>query len=242
MAMDPIYVTVREGDSFDELYLNIEKPWGTPHDYSNSVLVADIRRFFNDTTPPDQPSPVDSFGLVELDPAAGRVKLQLTSAQTEALGRNVPLGYQERLISQSGISNSIDPTDEPQGVYLWDLREYFTLEQATILNIRGGTTFVGPGGSGAQRVRVTTTTPHRLSSQDQIILAGTGQAVYDGVDFYGNSLEILDRYQFEFVPNASGFPAFTASANTGTISVYKEDTICVGTLEVIPRISRDVVS
>ena len=240
MAMDPIYVTVREGDSFDELYLNIEKPWGTPHDYSDSVLVADIRRFFNDNADPQ--SAVDSFGLVELDPTQGRVKLQLTSAQTEALGRNVPLGYSERLISQSGIANSIDPTDEPQGVFLWDLREYFTLEQATILNIEGGASFTGPGGSGSQRVLITTTEPHRLSSQDQVVISGTGQAVFDGVDFFGNSLAILNRYQFEFVPNDSGFPAFVAPANTGTISVYKEDTICVGTLEVIPRISRDSVS
>ena len=240
MAMDPIYVTVREGDSFDELYLNIEKPWGTPHDYSASVLVADIRRFFNDNA--DPVSAVDSFGLVELDPTQGRVKLQLTSSQTEALGRNVPLGYTERDISQSGIANSIDPTDEPQGVFLWDLREYFTIEQANILAIQGGTTFTGPGGAGSQRVRVTTTRPHGLSSRDQVVLAGTGQAVYDGVNFYGNELAILNRVQFEFVPNTSGFPAFVASADTGTISVYKEDTICVGTLEVIPRISRDVVS
>mgnify|MGYP007032715836 CR=1 FL=1 len=50
MALDNIAVTVREGDSFDELYLNIEKPWGTPYNYSNSVLVADISRFFNDNT------------------------------------------------------------------------------------------------------------------------------------------------------------------------------------------------
>ena len=115
MAMDPIYVTVREGDSFDELYLNIEKPWGTPHDYSDSVLVADIRRFFNDNADPQ--SAVDAFGLVELDPTQGRVKLQLTSAQTEALGRNVPLGYSERLISQSGIALSLIHISEPTRPY-----------------------------------------------------------------------------------------------------------------------------
>ena len=73
MALDNIAVTVREGDSFDELYLNIEKPWGTPHNISSSVLVADIRRFFNDSTSPT--SAVDSFGIVELDSTAGLVAL-----------------------------------------------------------------------------------------------------------------------------------------------------------------------
>ena len=94
MALDNIAVTVREGDSFDELYLNIEQPWGTPHDISSSVLVADIRRFFNDSTTPS--SAVDSFGIVELNPAKGEIALKLTSRQTEALGRNIPLGYTER--------------------------------------------------------------------------------------------------------------------------------------------------
>ena len=89
MALDSIDITVREGDSFDELYLNIEKPWGTPYDYSNSVLVADIRRFFNDSTTPA--SAVDSFGIVELDPTKGQLQLKLASRQTAALGRNCPL-------------------------------------------------------------------------------------------------------------------------------------------------------
>ena len=115
MALDSINVTVREGDSFDELYLNIERPWGTPYNYSNSVLVADIRRFFNENTNPV--SAVDSFGIVELDPANGQIQLKLTSRQTEALGRNVPLGYTDRGINVSGIATGIDVTDEQQGAY-----------------------------------------------------------------------------------------------------------------------------
>ena len=94
MALDNIAVTVREGDSFDELQLNIEKPWGYPYDYSNSVLVADIRRFFNDSTSPA--SAVDTWGIVETNPTKGQLQLRLSSRQTEALGRNVPLGYDER--------------------------------------------------------------------------------------------------------------------------------------------------
>ena len=112
MALDNIAVTVREGDSFDELYLNIEKPW-VPYNYSNSVLVADIRRFFNDNTSPA--SAVDSFGIVELDPAKGQVALKLTSRQTEALGRNVPVGYTERGLEQTGLGLSVDVSDELQG-------------------------------------------------------------------------------------------------------------------------------
>ncbi len=133
MALDNIAVTVREGDSFDELYLNIEKPWGTPHDFSSSVLVADIRRFFNDSTTPS--ASVDSFGVVELDAAKGKIALKLTSRQTEALGRNVPLGYTERGETQSGLAIAADPTDELQGKFLWDLREYFSSPQATISSI-----------------------------------------------------------------------------------------------------------
>ena len=33
--------------------------------------------------------------------------------------------------------------------------------------------------------------------------------------------------------------AFTAGATQGTVSLYQEDTLAIGTLEVIPRISRD---
>ena len=240
MALDSIDITVREGDSFDELYLNIEKPWGTPYDYSNSVLVADIRRFFNDSTTPA--SAVDSFGIVELDPTKGQVQLKLASRQTEALGRNVPLGYTERGYNQSGLATGTDFTDELQGKFLWDLREYFTVTQATIQSISSGSSFTGSGGAVANKVRITTAAAHRLTSEDQILITGTGQSVYDGVNFYPNKLSIISSTIFEIEPTTAGAPAFTASSTQGTISLYKEDTMAIGTLEVIPRISRDSVS
>jgi hypothetical protein len=240
MALDNIAVTVREGDSFDELYLNIEKPWGTPYDYSNSVLIADIRRFFNNSTTPA--SVVDSFGIVELNKTAGELQLRLTSQQTEALGRNVPLGYTERGIEQSGISSGVDITDEQQGVFLWDLREYYTVSQATISGITSGASFTGPGGVVSNRVRITTTTPHKLTPKDQILITGTGQSVYDNVNFYNNQLAIISNTIFELVPTTNGTPTFSVGSNSGTISVYKEDTLAIGTLEVIPRISRDSVN
>ena len=240
MALDSIDIVVRQGDSFDELYLNIEKPWGTPHDYSDSVLVADIRRFFNDSTTPA--SAVDSFGIVELDPALGKVQLKLTSRQTDSLGRNVPLGYEERGVAQSGLSGGVDPTDESQGKFLWDLREYFTQTQAVIQSISAGATFTGSGGAVQNKVRITTTTAHKLTSEDQIIITGTGQSVYDGVNFYPNKLTIISSTIFEIEPTTAGAPAFSVGSTQGTISLYKEDTVAIGTLEVIPRISRDSVS
>ena len=240
MALDNIAVTVREGDSFDELYLNIEKPWGTPYDYSNSVLVADIRRFFNDSTTPS--SAVDSFGIVEIDPTKGVVALKLTSRQTEGLGRNVPLGYTERGADPSGLAIATDATDEPQGKFLWDLREYYSVQQATITGIAAGSSFTTTGGVTANKVRITTSAAHKLTSEDQIILSGTGQSVYDGVDFNANKLTIISSTVFEIEPTTAGAPAFSASSTQGTVSVYKEDTVAIGTLEVLPRISRDSAS
>jgi len=240
MALDNIAITVREGDSFDELHLNIEKPWGTPHDLSNSVLVADIRRFFNDNESPQ--SAVDSFGIVELDPSNGVIALKLTSRQTERMGRNVPLGYQDRGFFQSGVSSGIDQTDELQGKFLWDLREYFSETQAVISSISSGTSFTSVGGVTANKIRITTSAPHNLTVEDQIILSGTGQSVYDGVDFNANKLSILSSNVFEIDPTVAGSPAFVVGSSQGTVSVYKEDTLAIGTLEVIPRISRDSVS
>ena len=240
MALDNIAVVVREGDTFEELQINIEKPWGSPYDYSNSVLVADIRRFFNDST--DPASAVDTFGLVEVNPTQGQLQLRLSSRQTEALGRNIPLGYQERGVSQSGLSNAVDPTDELQGVYLWDLREYFTTTQATITGISAGASFTAPGGVVSSKVRVTTLADHQLTTEDQILLTGTGQAAYDGVNFYANKLNIISPTVFEIEPTTAGTPAFSATSNQGTVSLYKEDTLAIGTLEVIPRISRDSTS
>ena len=240
MALDNIAVTVREGDSFDELYLNIEKPWGTPYDYSGSVLVADIRRFFNDSTAPA--SAVDSFGIVELNPTQGEVAIKLTSRQTEAMGRNNPLGYTERGETQSGLALAADPTDELQGKFLWDLREYYSVPQASISSIASGTAFTTTGGVTANKVRITTAAAHRLTPEDQIIISGTGQSVYDGVDFNANKLSIISATVFEIDPTTAGAPAFSVGSTQGTVSVYKEDTLAIGTLEVLPRISRDSVS
>ena len=240
MAFDNIAVTVREGDTFDELQLNIEKPWGTPYDYSNSVLVADIRRFFNDSTTP--PSAVDSFGIVEINPSKGELALRLSSRQTEALGRNVTLGYTERGITQSGLATAADPTDELQGAFLWDLREYFSTVQATITGITAGNSFTAPGGVNSSKVRITTQSDHLLTPEDQVLISGTGQSVYDGVNFQANKLVIISPTVFEIEPTSAGTPAFSAGATIGTVSLYQEDTLAIGTLEVIPRISRDSTS
>jgi hypothetical protein len=125
---------------------------------------------------------------------------------------------------------------------LWDLREYFTVTQAAILSISSGTSFTGSGGAVSTKVRITTAAAHRLTSEDQILITGTGQSVYDGVNFYPNKLSIISSTIFEIEPTTAGAPAFTASSTQGTISLYKEDTMAIGTLEVIPRISRDSVS
>ena len=237
MTLENIAVTVREGDTFEELQLNIEKPWGTPYDYSNSVLVADIRRFFNDSTTP--PSAVDTWGIVETNPTKGQLQLRLSSRQTEALGRNTPLGYTERGINISGLAAGTDGTDELQGVFLWDLREYFTVVLGTITGISAGASFNAPGGVVSSKVRVTTLKDHNLTSEDQILITGTGQASYDGVNFSDNKLNIISPTVFEIEPTTAGTPAFSVTSNVGTLSLYKEDTLAIGTLEVIPRISRD---
>ena len=49
--MESINVTVREGDSFDELFLAFQKPVGTPHDFSGSEVVAQIKDTFSATQP-----------------------------------------------------------------------------------------------------------------------------------------------------------------------------------------------
>lgn len=240
MALDSIDVVVREGDSFDELFLNIEKPWGTPHDFSNSILVADIRRFFNDNTNPS--SVVGSWGIVELDPSQGTLQLKLTSRQTESLGRITPLGYEDRNMVPSGASSAVDAADEPQGPFLWDLREYYTVPQGkTIISIAGGSSFTDNSGSAAKKVLITTEEPHGLTSEDQILISGSGVSAYDGVNLYSNKLSILSATRFEIDP-VNGAPAFSTTANKGTINVYKEDTLAIGTLQVVPRITRDSIS
>ena len=152
------------------------------------------------------------------------------------------MGYAERGFEQGGIAVGIDPTDESQGKFLWDLREYFSITQAAISSISSGTSFTTTGGVTANKVRITTAVPHKLTVEDQIIISGSGQSVYDGVDFNANKLSIISNTVFEIDPTNAGAPAFSVGSSQGTVSVYKEDTLAIGTLEVLPRISRDSVS
>ena len=177
-----------------------------------------------------------------MTPLKGQVALKLTSCQTEALGRNVPVGYTERGLEQTGLGLSVDVSDELQGKFLWDLREYYSETQATISSISQGTSFTTTGGVTANKVRITTAAAHKLTVEDQIIISGTGQSVYDGVDFNANKLSIISSTVFEIEPTTAGAPAFSVGSSQGTIAVYKEDTLAIGTLDVIPRVSRDSVS
>ena len=77
------------------------------------------------------------------------------------------------------------------------------------------------------------------NSANEPVLTGTGQSVYDGVDFNANKLSIISSTVFEIEPTTAGAPAFSVGATQGTVKVYKEDTLAIGTLECIPRISRD---
>lgn len=241
---DAINITVREGDSFDELYLNYEKPWGTPHDFSNSVLVAQIKeRFSADTLE-------DSFGIVQL-PSTGQIKLSLTARQTEKLGRIIELGYAERDISTAVVSNfgnvgeTIAENPDKAFSFLWDLKEFWYQDAGTISTIVAGTDLdETPEGSLFPLV-VNTTTPHGLTTEDSIRISGTSlpdpendpnNEGYNQI-YTNNQLNILSATQFYIVPLA-GIPQWSYNATGGTVQVLKQDTICVGTLSVIPRISQ----
>ena len=100
--MESINVTVREGDSFDELFLGVQKPVGTPHDFSGSEVVAQIKETFAASTV------VDSFGILKLS-TTGHLKLALTSSQTEALGRLIASGYGERNTEYGIVQQAADP-------------------------------------------------------------------------------------------------------------------------------------
>jgi hypothetical protein len=50
-------------------------------------------------------------------------------------------------------------------------------------------------------------------------------------------VSIVSDTVFEIVPGSGGTPNFSANASGGTLNVLKEDTIVLGTLQVIPRIS-----
>jgi hypothetical protein len=90
--MESINVTVREGDSFDELYLAFQKPVGTARDFASSTLLAQIKEVLGTNTV------LDTWNVIKL-PTQGHLKLGLTSVQTEALARNIALGYADRSLT-----------------------------------------------------------------------------------------------------------------------------------------------
>lgn len=225
--MESINLTVREGDSFDELYLSFQKPIGTPRDFTSSELVAQIRSTFGASTI------VDNFGITKLA-STGHLKLALTSSQTEALARNVGLGYTERGLAYDVGRQAVDPIDA-DAVFLWDLKELFYVAEGDgIASITSGT--VIDDELSQYRIRVTTSGRHNLSSQDIIRIAGASVSGYNQT-YTTNTLSIVSETVFEIVPGSGGTPNYSSTASGGTLNVLKEDTIALGTLQVKPRIT-----
>ena len=108
--MESINLTVREGDSFDELFLAFQKPVGTPHDFTGSEVIAQIKETFTASTV------VDSFAITKL-PTTGHLKLALSASQTEALGRLIASGYGERHAEYGIVQQAADP-DARQSVFV----------------------------------------------------------------------------------------------------------------------------
>jgi hypothetical protein len=223
--MESINVTVREGDSFDELYLAFQKPIGTPRDFSSSELLAQIKETFGGNV-------IDSFGITKLA-TTGHLKLALTASQTEALRRNIGAGYSDRGITYDVGRQAADPADIG-ALYLWDLKELYYVEEGSgIASVTQGTV-VDPLTS-TYRMRVTTSGNHNLSSTDIVRLAGTSVSGYN-TTYTANTLSIISNTVFEVVPSG-GAPLFSSVASGGTLRVLKEDTIVLGTLQVKPRIT-----
>lgn len=231
---ESLNVTVREGDSFDELYLNYEKPWGTAHDFSSSVLVADIKERFSEL------DTVETFGIVRL-PTPGQIKLSLTARQTNRLARFIELGYSERDIF--GVVNRFgDPgvtiAEFPDAAFpfLWDLKEFWYQDVGAIVSITQGTDLdPTPEGSLFPLV-ITTDVPHGLTEEDSIRISGTTVPGYNQA-LLNNTLVVLSATQFYVVPD-EGIPQWSQNSSGGIVQVLKEDTVCIGTLRVIPRISQ----
>lgn len=223
--MESIDVTVREGDSFDELYVAFQKPIGTPRDFTNSELIAQIKETFGGTV-------VDQFGVIKLD-TAGHLKLALTSTQTEALRRDIGEGYTDRTLLYDVGRQAADPFDITS-VYLWDLKELFYVEEGSgIASITQGA--VVDELIPSYRVKVTTSGNHKLSSTDIVRIDGTTVSGYN-TTYTANTLNIISDTVFEIVPSV-GVPLFSSVASGGTLRVLKEDTIVLGTLKVKPRIT-----
>jgi hypothetical protein len=224
--MESINVTVREGDSFDELYLAFQKPVGTPRDFSSSTLLAQIKETFGTSTV------LDTWNVIKL-PATGHVKLGLTSNQTEALARNIALGYSDRDLTYDVSRQAADPPDAG-ALFLWDLKELYFVDAAqSIVSITEGSQ-IDPL-LGTSRIRVTTLGDHGLGSTDVVRISGTSVGSYNAT-YTANSLSIVSNTVFEIVP-VSGSPIFSTVSSGGTLQVLKEDTIVLGTLQVKPRIT-----
>ena len=224
--MESINLTVREGDSFDELFLAFQKPVGTSRDFTGSELIAQIRTSFTGTTV------ADTFAITKL-PTTGHLKLALSASQTEALARDVSLGYAERSLDYGAIQQAADPIDA-DSPFLWDLKELFYVDAGSGISGISQGTVVDPALS-THKIRVTTSGDHRLGSSDIVRIAGTSVAGYN-TTYTTNTLTIVDNTTFEINPT-SGAPLFSSVASGGTVKVLKEDTIVIGTLKVKPRIT-----
>lgn len=223
--MESINVTVREGDSFDELYLAFQKPIGTYRDFTNSELIAQIKETFGGEV-------VDTFNITKLV-TTGHLKLALSSAQTEALRRNIASGYDERLITYDVGRQAADPADIG-ALYLWDLKELYYVEEGTgVVQITQGA-IIDPLLE-TYRIRVTTIDRHNLGPSDIVRITGTSVAGYNAT-YTANTLDILSEREFEILP-VNNTPVFSANSFGGTLRVLKEDTIVLGTLQVKPRIT-----
>lgn len=223
--MESINVTVREGDSFDELYLAFQKPIGTPRNFTSSELLAQIKETFGGNV-------IDTFGITKL-PTAGHLKLALTSTQTEALKRNIDTGYSDRGLIYDVGRQAADPADITN-VYLWDLKELYYVDEGNgVASVTQGS--VVDAGLGTYRMRVTTSGNHNLTPTDIIRLSATSVSGYN-LTYTANTLSIVSNTVFEVVPSG-GSPLFSSVASGGTLKVLKEDTIVLGTLQVKPRIT-----
>lgn len=223
--MESINVTVREGDSFDELYLAFQKPLGTYRDFTNSEVIAQIKETFGGGV-------VDTFNITKLA-TTGHLKLALSSAQTEALRRNIASGYDEREITYDVGRQAADPADIG-ALYLWDLKELYYVEEGTgIIQMVQGS-IIDPLLQ-TYRIRVTTIDRHNLGSSDIVRIAGTSVTGYNAT-YAANTLDIIDERTFEILP-VNNVPVFSENSFGGTLRVLKEDTIVLGTLQVKPRIT-----
>jgi hypothetical protein len=223
--MESINVTVREGDSFDELYLAFQKPIGTPRNFTSSELLAQIKETFGGNV-------IDTFGITKLS-TTGHLKLALTSTQTEALRRNIATGYSDRSLIYDVGRQAADPADITD-VYLWDLKELYYVDEGNgVASVTQGS--VVDAGLGTYRMRVTTSGNHNLTPTDIVRLSATSVSGYN-LTYTANTLSIVSNTVFEVVPSG-GSPLFSSVASGGTLKVLKEDTIVLGTLQVKPRIT-----